>query len=165
MPAPSLQRMCWRPRQSLAGRVAYFVRSFRTCARIRSLTTGTFNLIVKDRISTPPERRESVRPKKSVWRGRLARDGPKARRSNRQSSTVLETLQTYRCAQNPVNPRIAQDLHRFSTTGKALFVLLTARDDMAFRLTGAAFQRAGLFRPCEGGRQKLKELTFGGSLL
>jgi hypothetical protein len=26
-----------------------FVRSFRTCARIRSLTTGTFNQVVKDR--------------------------------------------------------------------------------------------------------------------
>ena len=29
----------------------YLVRSFRTYARIRSLTTGTFNLVVKDRIA------------------------------------------------------------------------------------------------------------------
>jgi hypothetical protein len=51
--------MCWRPRESSReDPVAYLVRSLRTCARIRSLTTGTFNLVVKDRISTPPERRE-----------------------------------------------------------------------------------------------------------
>ena len=59
MPAPSLERMCWRPRESSCeDSVAHLVRSLRTYARIRSLTTGTFNLIVKDRISTPPERRE-----------------------------------------------------------------------------------------------------------
>jgi len=29
----------------------YLVRSFRTYARIRSLTTGTFNRVVKDRIA------------------------------------------------------------------------------------------------------------------
>ncbi len=49
--------MCWRPRQSVAKvffrarSVAYLVRSFRTYARIRSLTTGTFNQVVKDRIA------------------------------------------------------------------------------------------------------------------
>jgi hypothetical protein len=31
--------------------VVYLVRSFRTYARIRSLTTGTFNRVVKDRIA------------------------------------------------------------------------------------------------------------------
>ncbi len=31
--------------------VAYLVRSFQTNARIRSLTTGTFNRVVKDRIA------------------------------------------------------------------------------------------------------------------
>ena len=42
--------MCWRPRESSCeDSVADLVRSLRTCARIRSLTTGTFNLIVKDR--------------------------------------------------------------------------------------------------------------------
>jgi len=29
----------------------------RTYARVTSLTTGTFNLVVKDRIAFPPERR------------------------------------------------------------------------------------------------------------
>jgi hypothetical protein len=31
--------------------VVYLVRSFRTYARTRSLTTGTFNRVVKDRIA------------------------------------------------------------------------------------------------------------------
>ena len=31
--------------------MAYLVRSFQTYARIRSLTTGTFNRVVKDRIA------------------------------------------------------------------------------------------------------------------
>jgi len=31
--------------------VVYLVRSYRTYAQIRSLTTGTFNLVVKDRIA------------------------------------------------------------------------------------------------------------------
>ena len=49
--------MCWRPHESsrevsLAyDSVAHLVRSLRTNARIRSLTTGTFNRIVKDRIA------------------------------------------------------------------------------------------------------------------
>ena len=52
MPAPSLERMCWRPRElSYENSVAHLVRSLRTCARIRSLTTGTFNQVVKDRIA------------------------------------------------------------------------------------------------------------------
>jgi hypothetical protein len=56
------------------------VRSFRTYARIRSLTTGTFNLVVKDRIAF----RLSGAP--SVLDGLAARANP----------AVLETLQTYR---------------------------------------------------------------------
>ena len=44
--------MCWRPlAPPLRGTAVYLVRSFRTDARIRSLTTGTFNRVVKDRIA------------------------------------------------------------------------------------------------------------------
>ena len=44
--------MCWRPLAPLLrSEVAYLVRSFQTNARIRSLTTGTFNRVVKDRIA------------------------------------------------------------------------------------------------------------------
>ena len=42
--------------------VAYFVRSLRTYARIRSLTTGTFNLVVKDRIADRLSGTNSVQP-------------------------------------------------------------------------------------------------------
>ena len=41
----------------------------------------------------------------------------------------------------------------------------TARNDMAFRLTGAAFQRASFSGRARAEDKKLKELTFGGSLL
>jgi hypothetical protein len=62
--------------------VVYLVRSYRTYARIRSLTTGTFNLVVKDRIAF----RLSGAP--SGLDGSAARANP----------AVLETLQTYsRC--------------------------------------------------------------------
>ena len=55
--------MCWRPRKSpCENSVAYLVRSLRTCARIRSLTTGTFNLIVKDRIADRLSGTNSVQP-------------------------------------------------------------------------------------------------------
>ena len=60
--------------------VVYLVRSFRTYARIRSLTTGTFNLVVKDRIAF----RLSGAP--SVLDGLAVKANP----------AVLETLQTYR---------------------------------------------------------------------
>jgi len=46
----------------LRDRVAHLVRSLRTCARIRSLTTGTFNLIVKDRIALRLSGAHSVQP-------------------------------------------------------------------------------------------------------
>ena len=59
--------------------MVYLVRSSRTYARIRSLTTGTFNLVVKDRIAF----RLSGAP--SGLDGLAARANP----------AVLETLQTY----------------------------------------------------------------------
>ena len=59
--------------------MVYLVRSSRTYARIRSLTTGTFNLVVKDRIAF----RLSGAP--SGLDGSAARANP----------AVLETLQTY----------------------------------------------------------------------
>ena len=59
--------------------MVYLVRSSRTYARIRSLTTGTFNLVVKDRIAF----RLSGAPS--------GLDGP----ATRASPAVLETLQTY----------------------------------------------------------------------
>jgi hypothetical protein len=88
--------------------VAYLVRSFQTNARIRSLTTGTFNRIVKDRIAFRTGRRAF-----SPVRIHLCRSKPTG-----VNPTVPETLQTYRAAQNPVNATNPQNFHVFSTTGR-----------------------------------------------
>jgi len=82
--------------------LANFVRSFRTCARIRSLTTGTFNLIFKDRIAFRLSGANSVR-----------------REAHMCAPAVLETLQTYRAAKNPVNRLASQDFQMFSTSGRS----------------------------------------------
>ena len=47
----------------LSDPVAYLVRSFQTNARIRSLTTGTFNRVVKDRIALRLSGANSVQAK------------------------------------------------------------------------------------------------------
>src|ERR1700758_5435991 len=79
----------------LRGTVVNLVRSFRTNARIRSLTTGTFNRVVKDRIAF----RLSGAP--SVLDGRATRANP----------AVLETFQQYR-SRKTLSTRAA---HRIST--------------------------------------------------
>ena len=81
--------------------VVYLVRSFRTYARIRSLTTGTFNLVVKDRIAF----RLSGAP--SVLDGLAASSESGCPRNPSNISF----------AQNPVNTRIPQYFHVFSTLG------------------------------------------------
>jgi hypothetical protein len=88
--------MCWRPlTPPLRSAVIYLVRSFRTNARIRSLTTGTFNRVVKDRIAFRLSGAPSVL------------DGP----ATRANPAVLETLQTYVAAQT-LSTRAS---HRIST--------------------------------------------------
>jgi hypothetical protein len=67
--------------------VVYLVRSFRTYARIRSLTTGTFNLVVKDRIAFRLSGAPSVLDGLTIG---AAKATPYA------NPAVLETLQTYR---------------------------------------------------------------------
>ena len=62
--------------------VVYLVRSFRTYARIRSLTTGTFNRVVKDRIAI------RLSGANSGLDGLATRANP----------AVLETLQPYSAA-------------------------------------------------------------------
>ena len=68
--------------------VVYLVRSSRTYARIRSLTTGTFNRVVKDRIAF----RLSGAP--SVLDGLVFAGEPTT-----ANPAVLETLQTYVAAE------------------------------------------------------------------
>ena len=77
------------------------MRSFRTNARIRSLTTGTFNRVVKDPNRLPPERRAFS-----------------SRRTHYESeSGCPRNLLTISSARNPVNLHIPQHLHMISTCG------------------------------------------------
>ena len=87
--------------------VVYLVRSFRTNARIRFITTGTFNLVVKDRIAF----RLSGAP--SGLDGLACLGEPKSKSGCPRNSTNIQS------AQNPVNPRIPQYFHAISTLGKA----------------------------------------------
>ena len=124
--------------------VVYLVRSFRTYARIRSLTTGTFNLVVKDRIAF----RLSGAPS--------GLDGPAfLGEPNKSESGCPRNPTNIQLARNPVNPRIPQYFHAFSTLGKAVGVVggrgaygSKARNGMAFRFghskhrfLGARFSR------------------------
>jgi hypothetical protein len=96
--------MCWRPRElSYESSVAHLVRSLRTYARIRSLTTGTFNQIFKDRITIRLSGAHSVRT------------------DSCENPSVLETLQPYCAAKNPVNRGIPQNFHLFSTVGISMW--------------------------------------------
>jgi hypothetical protein len=170
------------------------VRSLRTCARIRSLTTGTFNQVVKDRISIPPERRE-FSPVRNSCRRACARPDSRGGRPYMCVPTVPETLQTYRGCKTTVNARVPQNFHGISTTGKSERRIRDVPQNMSFRAAWAArnlllrsqetslcAQRYGLppirsktkprrlfrpslFRPNEGGRQKIKKRTFWRSLL
>jgi hypothetical protein len=162
--------------------VVYLVRSFRTNARIRSLTTGTFNRVVKDRIAIRLSGANS------------GLDGA----ATRANPAVLETLQTYVAAQDPVNASDSQNFQRFSTLGKPAWSqrrgssanreagsspglqpdpesqesrwrLTTARNGMAFRFglkTNASISAHGFLGHSKAEDRKLrKDPTLGGSLL
>ena len=73
----------------------------RTCARVIHLTTGTFNLIVKDRKQAPPEG-TVFSPERS---------------HTSANPSVLETFQTYRAELLRVNPLCSQDFHLIFTLG------------------------------------------------
>ena len=156
--------------------MVYLVRSFRTYARIRSLTTGTFNLVVKDRIAF----RLSGAPS--------GLDGPAAR----ANPAVLETLQTYSWrktlsirASHSISTRFPHQERRLGWTAgehrrsRSRFLsgaFDPIQNDYAFR-GGGSLQRATvwpsawnlqkrrlngrrLFRPCQGGRQKIEKRSY-----
>src|SRR5580700_8654173 len=109
--------------------VVYLVRSFRTYARIRSLTTGTFNLVVKDRIAF---RLSGAHP---------GLDGPACLGEPKSASGCPRNFITISSASNPVNLHIPQHFHVFSTRGicsglgdSGSWKSSEARNDMAFRL-------------------------------
>jgi hypothetical protein len=88
--------------------VVYLVRSFRTYARIRSLTTGTFNRVVKDRIAF----RLSGAPS--------GLDGPAflGRTPSKNGSGCPRNPTNIQCGLESCNQRVPQNFHAFSTTGK-----------------------------------------------
>jgi len=98
--------------------VAYLVRSLRTYARIRSLTTGTFNLIVKDRTALRLSGAHSVQSECPCSPGRIRPGSSESSIPTEQNPTVLETLQTYRAAKTGVNAPPPQNFHQISTSGK-----------------------------------------------
>src|ERR1700752_140594 len=81
--------------------VAYLVRSFQTNARIRSLTTGTFNRVVKDRIALRLSGANSVQAN-----------------PHKCESDCPRNLTNIRCCRDPVNASASQYFHPFSTMGK-----------------------------------------------
>jgi hypothetical protein len=100
--------------------VVYLVRSSRTYARIRSLTTGTFNLIVKDRIAFRLSGAPSVQPDDLVWRRHCPRRFclPTKPHPTQTASSRPRNPTTIPCGENPVNQRIPQNFHAFSTSGR-----------------------------------------------
>jgi hypothetical protein len=108
--------MCWRPRKfSTENSVAHLVRSLRTYARIRSLTTGTFNQVVKDRIVDRLSGAYSVQSD-PVWHGHSCPWRPESR-THRTAPNCPRNLSTISSAENPVNACIPQNFHEISTTG------------------------------------------------
>jgi hypothetical protein len=116
--------------QKLQTTVVYLVRSFRTYARIRSLTTGTFNRVVKDRIAIRLSGANS------------GLDGP----ATRANPAVLETLQTYVAAQHPVNAGDSQNFQRFSTLGNQLESAAGELNEPRSRFLAGLSARLGMTR-------------------
>jgi hypothetical protein len=92
--------------------------------------------------------------------------------------TVLETLQTYRAAQNPVNASIPQNFHAISTFTKTGADHHSAQGrpnrraqqhDLPPRSAANKAKRhnkaLGFKQPREGGRQKIEKRSLGGPCL
>jgi hypothetical protein len=124
--------------------VVYLVRSYRTYARIRSLTTGTFNLVVKDRIAFRLSGAPSVQANPLQERIRLSSKPYKhivrTQPCQRQHPTVFPLdFHMGNAAHRRAGPQGLKpdSSRRFGgTTCKSRpsrFVLIPARNDIAFR--------------------------------
>ena len=91
----------------------------RTYARIRSLTTGTFNRVVKDRIAIRLSGANSVQPE-SARVGPGLRPGRRAKLDNptEQRPTVLETFTNIRCSEKPCQRQHPTEFPPLFHTGK-----------------------------------------------
>ena len=165
--------------------VANFVRSLRTYARIRSLTTGTFNQVVKDRIAGPPERRR-IQSRRNLPNAGEA-PAPQKHSDCPRNLSNIPRRETF------VNACIPQNFHSISTSGNSFqdggrspqglkpracegfyrcgqtrilskpaptqsLHLPIARGSLVFRFASASSTR--LFRPREVGRQKIEKRTY-----
>ena len=137
------------PKRNEKFMVVYLVRSFRTYARIRSLTTGTFNLVVKDRIAF----RLSGAP--SGLDGLATRANP----------AVLETHQPYRshqtlstCPSHSISTCFphAESVLDWATRG-AEKLRSAQRYGLPLWIYKAPMTRRTLFAQYRSGRQKIEK--------
>jgi hypothetical protein len=125
------------------------VRSFQTNARIRSLTTGTFNRVVKDRIAIRRSGANSVQANSLQERIRLSS-------KPHNHTCCLKPCQRKPCTEFPRDFHNGKGLK--GRTGEQK--LVPAHDGMAFRF------EAHISAQAEAEDRKLrKELTFGGPCL
>jgi len=104
--------------------VVYLVRSFRTYARIRSLTTGTFNLVVKDRIAFRLSGANSVQANPLLERIRL---------SSKPFKHIVRAKPCQRMHPTAF-PRVFPQWKLLRMGGgRGAKKLVTARNDIAFR--------------------------------
>jgi hypothetical protein len=127
----------------------YLVRSSRTYARIRSLTTGTFNLVVKDRIAFRLSGAPSVQAN-----------------SHKCESDCPRNPTTIPCSAKPCQSAHPTEFPRVFHIGKGgvegrpgSLAGSKGRNGMAFRFASADFG-ARLFQPREGGRQKIEKRPY-----
>jgi len=163
--------ICWRPLQPpLRGTVAYLVRSFRTNARIRSLTTGTFNRVVKDRLAIRRSGANSVQAETHKCESDCPRNLTNirccARRCQRKRFTEYPRdfhigTQTGEGTLRGLKPEsfdgpCRHDLKRCPFPARARW----SAQRYGLPLSQRRFQRTRLFRPREGGRQKIEKRSF-----
>jgi hypothetical protein len=124
------------------------VRSYRTYARIRSLTTGTFNRVVKDRIA-----------------GRLSGANSVQSETHKCAFDRPRNLTNIRCGAKPCQRG------RFTTFPRVFHSLTDCRHAAICVFRWAAFEkwrwlyqqnRAQLFRHAQAKDLKIEKRTFGG---
>jgi len=162
------------------GGVAYLVRSLRTCARIRSLTTGTFNLVVKDRIAvehptkpkpglsgtphSPPERRE-FSPAGDTQVRRRPSSKPYKHTVRRKTLSIAHPTEFPRDFHNGKRGREAASgscraIVELRSTGQPRAAVPTCAVDAQPRATVWPSASAQAFWAARGGRQKIEKRTY-----
>ena len=138
--------------------MANFVRSFRTNARIRSLTTGTFNRVVKDRIAFRLSGAYSISPDSH----KCESDCPR----NRYNHTVRRRLrQRERPTEFPPDFHIGKSVWDGGPQEQRLPLQHAAVWSSAWIEKMPIFRRAGFLDTRRGGRQKIEKRSYWRSLL